>query len=144
MTATTPDRANAAAKPSKALHIGLWVVQVLLALMFTFAGTMKATQPIAALAAQMKWPGAVPEALVRFIGVSELLGGLGLILPAATRIKPILTPVAAIGLVTVMAMAAAFHVSRGELSALPVNAVIGGLAAFVAWGRMKKAPIAPR
>lgn len=143
MTATTTD-ASVAAKPSKALHIGLWVVQVLLGLMFLFAGTMKATQPIAALTAAMKWPGAVPEALVRFIGVSELLGGLGMILPAATRIKPVLTPIAAAGLVTVMILAAFFHASRGEFAALPVNAVIGGLAAFVAWGRLKKAPIVPR
>jgi uncharacterized membrane protein YphA (DoxX/SURF4 family) len=132
------------ATPSKGLHIGLWIVQVLLGVMFLMAGLMKSTQPIAALAAQMKWPAVVPEALVRFIGISELLGGLGLVLPSATRIKPVLTPIAALGLVVVMVLAALFHVSRGELFALPMNFVLGGLAAFVAWGRLKKAPIAPR
>jgi putative oxidoreductase len=143
MTTTAAQGAGGAA-PSKGLNIGLWVVQGLLGLAFTMAGVMKSTQPIAALAEKMIWPGVVPEALVRFIGVSELLGGLGLILPAATRIKPGLTPLAAAGLATVMVLAAIFHVSRGEFGGLPVNFVMGGLMAFVAWGRFKKAPITPR
>ena len=129
---------------STGLHVGLWIVQVLLALAFLSAGVMKSTQPIAVLAEKMVWPGALPEGLVRFIGVSELLGGLGLILPAATRIKPILTPLAAVGLTTVMMLAIVFHLSRGEVSNVSFNLVLGGLAAFVAWGRLKKAPIAAR
>jgi hypothetical protein len=116
----------------------------LLALAFGSAGLMKTTQPIADLAAKMGWPGVVPEALVRFIGVSELLGAVGLIVPAATRIKPVLTALAGAGLTTIMVLASIFHLSRGEAGMLPVNFVIGGLAAFVAWGRWKKAPIAPR
>jgi putative oxidoreductase len=74
-------------------------------------------------------------ALLRFIGVAELAGGLGLILPAATRIRPMLTPLAALGLATIMTLAFVFHIQRGEWDALPVNAVLGALAAFVAWGR---------
>ena len=129
---------------SKALHIALWVAQVLLALNFGLAGVMKSSQPIAELAKRMAWAGDIPELLVRFIGVSELLGAIGLILPAATRIKPALTPLAAAGLTTIMVLAALFHLQRGETGALPINIVLGGLAAFVAWGRWKKAPIAPR
>jgi putative oxidoreductase len=129
---------------SKALHIGLWVAQMLLAVNFGLAGVMKSSQPIAELAKMLPWAGDVPELLVRFIGVSELLGAIGLILPAATRIKPALTPLAAAGLTTIMVLAALFHLQRGETSALPFNIVLGGLAAFVAWGRWKKAPIAPR
>ena len=68
-------------------------------------------------------------------------GAIGLILPAATKIKPTLTPLAALGLLTIMILAMAFHLSRGEAQALPINMVLGGLAAFVAWGRTKKAPI---
>ncbi|HEX6277859.1 MAG TPA: DoxX family protein [Polyangiaceae bacterium] len=128
----------------KAWNIALWVVQVLLAVSFGMAGWMKATQPIAELAEKMVWPGAVPAALVRFIGVTELAAAIGLILPAATRIKPVLTPLAAIGLVVVMVFAAIFHVARGEFGALPINFVYGALAALVAWGRLRKAPIAPR
>jgi uncharacterized membrane protein YphA (DoxX/SURF4 family) len=133
-----------AAAPSKGLNIGLWIVQVLLAVAFGMAGLMKSTAPIEELAKQMVWPGTMPAAMVRFIGVSELLGGLGLLLPSLTRIQPKLTALAAAGLVVVMVLAAGFHVTRSEFGALPVNFVLGGLAAFVAWGRFKKAPIAPR
>ncbi|MFT3712139.1 MAG: DoxX family protein [Archangium sp.] len=131
-------------QPSKGLNIALWIVQVLLALAFGMAGLMKSTAPIEELAKQMVWPGAVPPALVRFIGVSELLGGIGLLLPSLTRIQPKLTALAAAGLVVVMILAAGFHVSRGEYGGLVPNFVMGGLAAFVAWGRFKKAPITPR
>ncbi len=86
-------------KKSKALHISLWVVQVLLALAFGMAGFMKVSMPISELAAKgMGFVNHTSEGLVRFIGTVELLGALGLILPAATRIKPILTPIAAIGI----------------------------------------------
>ena len=141
MTPATPATAST---PSRGLHIALWVVQVLLFLPFGFGGFYKLTGPMPELIAQMTWPGAMPEALVRFIGLSELLGWLGLILPSATRVMPKLTPLAAAGLVLIMLLAAAFHLSRGEFSFVPVNIVIGALAAFVAWGRFKKAPIAPR
>jgi uncharacterized membrane protein YphA (DoxX/SURF4 family) len=131
-------------RPSKALHVGLWVVQGLLGAMFLAVGAMKETQPIAVLVDMLGWPAAVPAALVRVIGVAELLGGLGLILPAATRVKPMLTPLAGVGLAMVMLLATIFHISHGELGALPIPLVLGGLAAFVAWGRAAKAPIAPR
>jgi uncharacterized membrane protein YphA (DoxX/SURF4 family) len=133
-----------AATPSKGLHIALWVAQVVLAAMFGMAGVMKSTAPISELAAQMGWPGVLPPALVRFIGVSELAGAIGLVLPAATRIRPQLTPLAAAGLALVMVLAALFHVARAEWGALPFNFGLGALAAFVAWGRWKKAPIRPR
>ena len=119
-------------------------MQLLLAAAFGMAGVMKSTMPMADLTAAMGWPGDVPPTLVRFIGASELAGALGLVLPSATRIRPLLTPLAAIGLVIVMVLAALFHVSRGEAFALPVNIVLGGLAAFVAWGRLRRAPIFPR
>lgn len=140
----TASGANVPAKPSKALHLSLWGAQILLALAFASAGAMKATLPIAELAAKMGWPAAMPPALVRFIGTSELLGALGVVLPAATRIKPGLTSLAGAGLATIMALAALFHASRGEVGMLPTNVVLGGLGALVAWGRWKKVPVAPR
>jgi uncharacterized membrane protein YphA (DoxX/SURF4 family) len=136
--------ASTASRPSRSLHISLWVFQVLLGVMFAMAGLMKATQPIEALAAQMPWTTVVGAGMVRFIGISELLGGLGLVLPSLTRIQPRLTVLAALGLVVVMVLAAGFHVTRGEFVHVPMNLVLGGLAAFVAWGRAKKAPISPR
>jgi len=129
---------------SRALHASLWIVQVLLAAAFGMAGVMKTTKPIAALAEKLVWPGTVPAGLVRFIGASELAAAIGLVVPAATRIRPALTPLAAGGLVVIMILASAFHISRGEMHALPITFTLGALAAFVAWGRGKKARISPR
>lgn len=135
---------NQPTSPTKRWTIGLWTLQVLLGLMFGMAGLMKSMQPLEALAANLPWVTEVSPLLVRFIGISELLGGLGLILPAATRILPILTPVAGGGLALVMVLAAGFHLLRAEYAGLVPNFVLGLLAAFVAWGRLVKAPIAPR
>ncbi len=127
--------------PSKRYQTTLWTVQILLALLFTMTGAMKATQPIASLAASLGWPAVVPPALVRLIGIAELLGAAGLILPAATRIAPWLTPLAALGLTIVMLLASVVHITRGELAIVPVPVVTGLLAAFVGWGRWRKAPV---
>jgi len=128
--------------PGKGFHIGLWVAQVLLSMGFGMAGVMKLATPYAELAQKMAWAQHTPEALVKFIGVVELAGALGVILPAATRIKPVLTPLAAAGMVVIMVLAIGLHVSLGEVPA--PNFVLGGIAAFVAWGRWRKAPISPR
>ena len=130
--------------PSKALNIILWIAQVLLAGMFLMSGFMKVAQPIEELAKMLPWASQVPEGLVRFIGISEVLGGLGLILPALLRIKPQLTAWAAIGLALVMLFAAGFHASRGENSAIGMNVILALIAIFIAWGRFKKAPIRPK
>jgi len=108
------------------------------------AGVMKTTSPIADLAANMVWPGDIPAALVRFIGVTEFAAAVGLLLPSMLRIKPSLTVWAAVGLVAVQISALVFHISRGEMQALPINLTLGLLAAFVAWGRSKKAVIQPK
>jgi uncharacterized membrane protein len=128
----------------KGWAIALWAVQLLLAAMFLLAGVMKSTQPIEQLVSSLPWVANVPRGLVRFIGISELAGGLGLILPAATRILPVLTPIAALGLVTIMVLASGYHAMHGEFAAIAFNAVLGLLAAFVAWGRFTKAPVTPR
>src|SRR5690606_355768 len=119
-------------KPSRTFHIILWVCQIVLAGAFGMAGVTKTFSPIPDLAAQMVWPGDIPAALVRFIGISEFLAAVGLILPSALRIKPQLTAWAAIGLVIVMVLALAFHIVRGEMFAIPVNVGFALLAAFVA------------
>jgi uncharacterized membrane protein YphA (DoxX/SURF4 family) len=126
---------------SKAMNIGLWVAQVLIAAMIFMAGFMKASQPIETLAEALPWAADIPLVLVRFIGISEVLAALGLLLPALLRIKPFLTVWAALGLVVVMVLAAGFHALSGEFSGIGLNVMIMVLAAFVAWGRSKKAPI---
>ncbi len=142
MTTATLESTTTKPTSSKSLHFGLWVAQVLLAAAFAMAGSFKVSAPIDELARQMAWVGAVPPALVRFIGTSELLGALGLILPSITRVRPALSALAALGLVTIMALAIPFHLTRGE--PIVANIVLGTIAAFVAWGRFRKAPIAPR
>lgn len=129
--------------PSKAMHVGLWVAQALLALAFGMAGAMKTFTPIDELVKRMPWFASVPF-LPRFIGPAEIAGALGMILPAATRIRPALTPLAGVGLATIMVLAAGMHLVRGELQMVPVNVVLGGLAGFVVWGRSRKVPIEAR
>lgn len=131
-------------KSSKAMHISLWVVQVILAAMFLMAGANKLFQSITELSKMLPWVTQVPEGLVRFIGTSELMGGLGLLLPSILKIKPVLTPIAALGLSTIMIFATIFHISKGEFQVIGFNFVLLALALFVAWGRSKKAPILPK
>jgi uncharacterized membrane protein len=117
------------------MNVFLWIVQALLAAAFVTAGSGKATQPREKLLPRLPWVEDFSPGTVRFIGVMELLGAIGLILPAATGILPVLTPIAASGLAVLMVLAAATHVRRGEPSGVAVNAVLFALAALVAWGR---------
>lgn len=132
------------ARPSRALHVSLWVGQLLLAAVFLLVGYTHAAAPIELAIQRAPWVASLPVALVRFIGVAELAGAIGLLLPAATRIRPVLTPLAAAGLATMMALAIPFHLMRGEGSAVVINIVLGSLAALVALGRARWAPIADR
>jgi hypothetical protein len=118
----------------------LWVVQALLALLFVFAGGMKLVLPLD----QLTGPIALPGWFTRFIGVAEVLGGLGLVLPSLLRIEPWLTPLAALGLILVMIGAIVITLAGGMVGAALFSLVVGLLAAFVAYGRWRLAPIAPR
>lgn len=125
--------------------IGIWTAQIVLAGMFGMSGYMHFVSPVEALVQMgMSWAGDAPIALVRFIGIAELAGALGLILPAATRIMPLLTPFAALGLAVIQVLAIGVHVVRGEFLVTPFNLVLLALALLVVWGRWVKAPITPR
>ncbi|MEV1289153.1 DoxX family protein [Micromonospora sp. NPDC049679] len=113
----------------------LWVLQILLAAAFAMAGLMKATQPKRKLAANMPYVEDFSGGAIKAIGVLELLAALGLVLPAWTGIAPILTPLAATGLVIVMIGAVVVHGRRKEWGSLPINLVLLVLSAVVAWGR---------
>ena len=130
----------------KRWNIGLWTAQVLLALVYLAAGGMKLFQPIETLAAAgMAYVTTMPELFIRFVGVMEILGAIGVVLPALTRSRPMLTPAAAVGLSLVQVAAIILHASRGETAmTLPMNLVLLALALFVVWGRTRKAPITPR
>ena len=127
------------------MNIALWILQVLLGLMFLAAGGMKASQSKEQIKAsggeRMAWVDSVTDGQLRIIGILELLAGIGLILPWATGILPILTPFAAVGLVLTMIGAAALHIQRGDgAQAIVTNVVLLLLAAFVAFGRFVLVP----
>ena len=124
------------------MNIVLWIVQILVALAFLMAGTMKATRPPDKLSARMTWVKAMkPQQIVRLIGILEILGAIGLVLPAVTGILPWLTPVAAIGLVLTMIGAVIYHTRIGEGSRIAPNIVLLLLAAFVVVGRFAIVPL---
>lgn len=114
------------------MNIALWIIAGLLAALFAFAGLMKATQPKAKLSEKMGWVDDYSPGAVKAIGIVEVLGAIGLILPAATGVAPILTPLAATGLAITMALAIVVHLKRKEQSLVPINLVLLALAAFVA------------
>ena len=118
--------------PNGWTNYALWTLQTLLALLFLFAGGMKLVLPIEAMTKEMPLPGL----FVRFIGVVEILGGLGLILPGALRIGRGLTPLAASGLVVIMAGATVTTLASGGGAAALIPLVVGLLAASVAYGRL--------
>jgi len=116
-------------------NVSLWIAQVLLAMFFAMAGFAHAFTPIPELAQTAVWAGDVPVALVRFIGIAELLGALGVLLPRATSIASYLTPLAALCLAAIMVLAIPFHIARGEASVIWMHPIVIAVAGFVAWGR---------
>ena len=115
------------------MNTTLWIIAGLLAAAFFLAGLMKLAQPKAKLAESgMAWTEDFTDSQVKLIGLVEVLGALGLILPAALDIAPILTPIAAAGLALTMLGATVVHARRGEKSNIPVTLVLAALAAFVA------------
>ena len=123
------------------MNIALWVVQGLLALVFLMSGSMKAFTPLATMRKKMTWANNFPAAFVRFIGIAELLGAIGLIAPAVTGIQSWLTLAAALGLVMVMVSASVFHASRREYQHLGIPLVVLGLSVFVVLGRGVLVPL---
>ncbi len=114
----------------------LWIVQGLLALLFLWAGGMKLVLPLETLTGPIPLPGL----FLRFVGVAEVLGALGLILPGLLRIRPGLTPLAAAGLVIIMIGATGVTLAGGDIAPALIPLVVGCLAAFAAYGRWRLAP----
>ena len=129
---------------SKGINISLGSTQGLLGAIYLMAGVMKTTTPVAEMAAKMAWVNEYPEAFIRFIGISEVLGALGLVLPSLLRIQPKLTVWSAMALALVQVFAIFFHIQHNETNVLGINVVLLLLAVFVAWGRSKKAPISAK
>jgi hypothetical protein len=117
----------------------LWGLRIALALFFLLAGYGHASLPIAEIEKSAPWAAEVPVSLLRFIGVAEMAGAAGLILPAVTRIAPGLSQLAAAGLALIMFLAVPYHLWRGEPFVFQLT--VAAVAAFVAWGRALKTPV---
>lgn len=124
-------------KLAKVLNITLWFVQGLLLACLVWGASMKLFQPIEKLAIMWPWVSQISERLVKFTGVIDLLGGIGVIAPTLFKIKPKLTVLTAWGIVILMICASVFHILRGELSLIGANIMFALMAGFVAWGRGK-------
>ena len=118
------------------MNIALWIAAALLALAFLATGLLKIVRSKEQLAAAgMGWTESFSPAVIKAIGVAEVLGALGLILPAVLGVATFLVPIAAVGLVLVMVGAATTHLRRNETQMVVLNVVLLALALFVAWGR---------
>lgn len=120
------------------MNIALWVAQGFLALIFVWAAYTKLFQPLEEAAKMMPWAKDNPG-LLKFTGVMEFLGALGIVLPTALNIQPRLTVFAAYGVIALMVSATIFHISRGEASLIGMNIFFLLIASFIAWGRKKDA-----
>ncbi len=113
----------------------VWIIQGILAFMFGMAGIMKTTQPKDKLVKRLPWVNDYSLKTVRFIGTSELLGGIGLIIPQIMGIIPVLSPLSAVGLGVIMVLAASHHINKNEFREVILNAVLFILLALVAFYR---------
>lgn len=127
------------AQPRKLLGALLWLAQSTLAFFLLWGAYMKLGMPLAEAAKMAPWVAELP-ALATFTGVVDLLGGLGIVLPALLRIQPRLSVLAALGIIALQILAMGFHLVRGEAMVLPMNLVLLALAAFVLWGRTRAVP----
>lgn len=118
------------------MNTALWIVQILLALSFLGAGYFKFTKTRAELQPLMPWVEDFSDTQLKGIAILEIVAGIGLILPALTKILPILTPLAAIGLMLTMLGAGYTHYRRQEYVRISSNVLFFVMAAFVAYGRL--------
>lgn len=125
------------------MNVLLWVLQIALGVYFVLTGVVHFIVP-PGLPEAMGWMYDLSTEVHWISGAAEILGGLGLLLPGLLRTQTRLIPLAALGLVLVMAGAAAWHLTRGEYTNIAMNVLFGGLAAFVAYGRWKLRPLADR
>ncbi len=117
------------------MNAALWAVQAILAIMFMMAGAMKLMKTKAELAEKMGWVEDFSQITIRLIGTAEVMGAVGLVLPALTGIAPILTPIAASGLAAVTMGATVVHVRRREYPLALMGMMLAAMSVFVAWGR---------
>lgn len=125
------------------MNIFLWILQIVLGIYFFITGIMHFIVPLG-LPQPMAWMYDLPQSLHYISGAAEILGALGLILPAITRIQTRLVPLAALGLALVMAGAIVYHATRGEFQNIGMNVILLVTSLFVAYGRWRLVPLVDR
>lgn len=123
-------------RSGRKLNVLLWVLQILLAMLFTFSGVMKFIMPVEEMTKQIPLSGW----FLHFIGVAEILGAIGLVLPGVLRIRAGLAPLAAVGLVVIMIGATAVNLKTGQRGAALTTVVVGLLLVFLAYNRWRMVP----
>ncbi|HKV01129.1 MAG TPA: DoxX family protein [Ktedonobacteraceae bacterium] len=122
------------------MNIALWIVQALIALVFFVVGFMKAFLPLETLAKPFQWVPSFPSAFVRFLGICEMLGAIGMVLPPLAHILPWLAIAAAVGLILTAGGGTVVHLSRREYRVISINLVLIVLSLFIIYGRVALAP----
>ncbi len=117
------------------MNAALWAAQGILAIMFMMAGAMKLMKTKSELAEKMGWVEDFSQSTIRLIGAAEVMGAVGLVLPALTGIAPILTPLAASGLAVITMGAMVVHLRRREYPLALMGMMLAAMSVFVAWGR---------
>lgn len=129
------------ASTQRPLHFTLWGAQMLLASFFALTASLKLVLHYDRVVEIMAWSAAVPPPMLRVIGVCELLAAVVVAAPVVTRAPQRVVGWTAMGLVSLMAIAAAIHIAHGEARMVPINLAVAALAAFVAWGRLAHDPL---
>ncbi|MBV9227861.1 MAG: DoxX family protein [Chloroflexi bacterium] len=122
------------------MNITLWIIQALVAILFLIVGYLKAFQPLDTLAKSFKWIPSFPPSFVRFLGICEILGAIGIVLPPLTHILPWLAIAAAVGFILAAGGGAIVHIARREYAVIVPNIILVILSAFVIYGRLTLAP----
>jgi hypothetical protein len=120
---------------NQVINVLLWASQAMICGSLCIGGVMKLTMSIARISQSFPWTGQVSKPFLRFIGVVDLAGGLGIVLPELANIVPRLTVAVAIGCVVLQVLAIGFHVRRNEAVQTPFNLFLLVLCGFVVWGR---------
>ncbi|MBP1223670.1 DoxX family protein [Flavobacterium sp. 1355] len=120
-------------KHSKAILITVWIAKIILAISFIWGASLKLFQSIEKLSAMWPWTAEVPLEVVKFTGIIDLLGGIGIIAPALLSLNPKITRITAFAIIALMICAGIFHICRGEGSQIGINVFFALLASFIAW-----------
>jgi len=120
-------------KHSKVILIAVWIAKIILAISFIWGASLKLFLSIEKLSAMWPWTAEVPVAVVKFTGIIDLLGGIGIISPVILSLNPKITQITAFAIIVLMICGSVFHICRGEASQIGINVFFAFLASFIVW-----------